>query len=104
VQFFHALPADLDLAFVLAGLRKVVTRLHAHPRLRCAAERLRKPDSHFGTYARLAINDFCKGLPGHSENLCTSSHGKAQRFKAGVFYDAPGMGGVFHGHGVWSLS
>jgi hypothetical protein len=52
------LTADLDFAIVLAGLCKIVTRLRAYPHLCGAAERLRKPNSHFSTNARPAVNDF----------------------------------------------
>ncbi len=64
------LPAHLDFAFVLPSLCKIVTRLHAYPYLRGAAEGFRQPNSHFGTNARLAINDFRKGLPSNAEYFC----------------------------------
>jgi hypothetical protein len=100
VQFFDVLTADLDFAFVLAGLRKIVTRLHAYPRLRRAAKRLRKPDSHFSANAGSSANDFRKRLPADAKNLCARGLGQAQRLKAIMADDAAGMGGVFHGHGV----
>jgi hypothetical protein len=85
LQFLRdVLTAHLDFAFVLAGLCKIVARLHAYPRVRGAAERLRKPDRHFGANAGLTVNDLCEGLPGDAENLRACRHGQAQRLQTGA--------------------
>lgn len=97
------LPADIDLAFVLTGLRKVIAGLHAYPRVCRAAECFGEANSHFRAYAGLFVHDPCEGLPGNAEDLSAFRNGQAQRLEAGALYDASGVGGGFIGMGVFSL-
>src|ERR1017187_10427593 len=94
-QFFHTLTADLDFAFVLAGCREVVRKLHAQPRLLSAAERFGQPDRHLRADAGLAVDDVIERLPGDAENLCPCGDGQAQGLKAIMPDDAAGINGVF---------
>src|SRR5579859_209594 len=62
-QLFNMLTPNLDMAFVPARRCKVIGKLHAQPRFRCAAESFGQPNSHLRADARLAVHDVIESLP-----------------------------------------
>src|SRR6266446_4813799 len=93
-------PLDLDLAFVLAGLREIVGHLQPQPRFRAPAERLVETDRHLRRNPALTVHKIVEGLPRHPQNVCGLGDRQIKGFDAVMPDGKPRMRRVFHRHGL----
>jgi hypothetical protein len=73
VRFVQLAPGhrlDVDVGFLLAGLREVVGHLQPQPRFRAATECLVEPDRHIRGNAAFAVDQIVEGLTRHAQWLC----------------------------------
>src|SRR5467141_812061 len=87
VWFVQLVPGhrlDVDVGFVLAGLREVVGHLQPQPGLRAAAECLIEADRHVRRNAALAVDQIVEGLTRHAQCLRGLGDRQAERFDAVV--------------------
>jgi hypothetical protein len=85
VRFVQLAPGhwlDVDVGFVLAGLREVVGHLQPQPHFRAAAECLVETDRHFRRNAAFAVDQIVEGLPRHAQCLCGLGDRQAERLYA----------------------
>jgi hypothetical protein len=85
---------DLDIAFMLAGLREVVGHLQSQPRLRATAEYLVETDRHIRRNTALTVDQIVEGLPRYTQRLCGLGDRQTKRFDA-IVPKRPGWGGFF---------
>src|ERR1700730_119436 len=100
VQLLPHNPLDLNLAFVLAGLREIVGHLQPQPRFRATAERLVEADRHLWRNTALTVHKIVEGLPRHPQNVRGLGDRQIERFDAVVPDRKPRMRRVSHRHGL----
>src|ERR1051326_6980922 len=83
---------------------KVVLSLLQKPAFFSAAKNLGEPDSHFGRYTALAVDEFGKRVAGHPEGFGSVRNRQPHRLNALLQYDKAGVRRFFHGHGPVLLS
>ena len=93
-------PFDLNLGFVLAGLRQVVGHLQPKPCLRATAERLVETDRHLRRNTGPAVYKVVERLSCHTQNFRRLGDRQTTRFDAVMPDGKPPMGRVFHPHGL----
>src|SRR5215469_5797864 len=93
-------PFDLNLGFVMAGLRQIVGHLQPQPRFRATTERFVEADRHLRRNTALGVHKVVEGLPCYTQNVRSLTNRQTKGFDAVMPDRKPRMGRVFHPHGL----